>query len=65
MQTVTVLAYLRVLAFTNSNHFDFILLLFFLLGGCKCCLALSSCSIVPLLFSIVMLYCFYGTNKDR
>ena len=67
MLTVTVQAYMRVLAFTNSNHFDFILLLFiFLLGGCKCCLALSSCSIVPLmLFSIVMLYCFYGTNKDR
>jgi len=50
---------MRVLAFTNSYHFDFILLLFliFLLGGCKCCLALSSCFIVPLLFSVVLLYC--------
>ena len=46
-------------------RFDFILLLFFYLSGCKCRLALSSCSIVLLLFSVVMLYCFCGTNEDR
>jgi len=37
--------------------FTYIIIFNFLLGGCKCCLALSSYSIVPLLFTVVMLYC--------
>jgi len=49
---------MRVLAFTNSNHFDFILLLFiFLLGGCKSCLALFvlfHCSFQLLCFIVSM-----------
>jgi len=57
MYTVTV--YMCVLAFTNSNHFDFILFLFFysLLGGRKSCLALFvlfHCSFQLLCFMVSM-----------